>query len=257
MEKILSKPPKILTYTEIKNIYEAQVLNAKELSNAWVHTNRTINHAYRIDDLSLAKHQTRMLALIFCAYAEASFSKLIHTPYGLNTHEITQIKKAQKSSIVKAWKECLRVSTRKIESKKSKHIQNLIQEINRLITSYIEEPSLIRNKVAHGQWAVSLNSENTKINGDLTKEIQQLTIVQLSRFKTAFDKLNAILEDIIESPNKAHWEFYWKHISEFDSEQERLKEHTIEGKISQLKNKAAHVSKDRCSCKKIDPHVSK
>jgi hypothetical protein len=237
---MLSKSHKNLSYKAIHDIYEAQVLNVKELENAWVHINRTINHAYRIDDSSLVKHQTRMLALVFCAYAEANFSKLIHTPYGLNTHEISQVKKAQKRSIVKAWKECLRVSTKKIQSKKSKHIPNLIQETNRLITSYIEEPSLIRNKIAHGQWAISLNSDNTKINDDLTQSVKKLTVVDLSRFKAAFDKLNAILEDIIESPNKAHWKFYWAHIVEFDQEQERLKKHTVAGKIAQIKKKEGY-----------------
>ena len=237
---MLSKSHKNLSYKAIHDIFKAQVLNVKELENAWKHINRTINYAYKIEDLSLVKHQTRMLALVFCAYTEANFSKLIHTPYGLNTHEISQVKKAQKRSIVKAWKECLRVSAKKIQSKRSNHIPNLIQETNRLITSYIEEPSLIRNKVAHGQWAISLNSDNTKINDDLTQNVKNLTVVDLYRFKAAFDKLNAILEDIIESPNKAHWKFYWAHITEFDQEQERLKKHTVAGKIAQIKRKEGY-----------------
>lgn len=240
VELKLSNSPSNISHERILDIFKAQVLNVKELENAWVHTNRTINQAYKKDELKLVKHQTRMLALIFCAYAEASFSKLIHTPYGLNNHEISQIKKAQKRNIVKAWKECLRLSTRKIKSKKSNHVPNLIQSVNRLITSYIQNPSEIRNKVAHGQWVISLNSDNTKVNSELTEKVKELTVVELCRFKAAFDKLYVIFQYIIESPNKAHWEFYNAHITEFDQEQALLKKHTVAGKVSQLKKKYAY-----------------
>lgn len=236
----MSKSPKNISHSAISDIFKAQVLNVRELQNAWTHINRTINYAYRNDDLVLAKHQTRMLALVFCAYAEANFSRLIHTPNGLNPHEITCIKIAQKKSIVKAWQECLKFSSKKIISKKSNHVPNIAQEINRLINSYIEEPSLIRNKIAHGQWAVALNSENTKVNNELTISIQALSVIDLYRYKSAFDSLSAILEDIIESPNKAHWKFYWEHITKFDDEQLKLSTHTLQGKIDQLKRKASY-----------------
>lgn len=233
----LSKP---LSPQEIHIIYDAQKQNIDELKNAWKHVNRTINDAYRQDNLVLAKFQTRILALIFCAYAEATFSKLIHTPYGLNSREIAQIKNAQKKSIVRAWQECLKISTKKIASQKSNHIPNVKLEVNRLIKSYIEDPSLIRNKVAHGQWKVALNSDNTRINGDLTCEINNLTVVDLYRYRAAFDKLNDIMKDIIESPTKAHWKFYWGHINEFDIDQKNKKSWTISDKVESLKIKMNH-----------------
>ncbi|WP_426370445.1 hypothetical protein [Pseudocolwellia sp. HL-MZ7] len=226
----MAKKPKVMSPQEIHKIFEAQTQNVKELNGAWKHINRTINGAYRNDDLMLVGLQTRMLGLVFSAYAEATFSKLIHTPCCFNGLEINQIKAAGKKDIIKAWHESVKLGTRKISSKRSSHIPNIKQSINRLIDTYIKEPSLIRNKVAHGQWKVSLNRENDSINTEMTSKINSLDVVELYRYKVAFDKLSAIVEDIIESPNKAHWKFYWDHVSKFESEQNKMSSWTVEKK---------------------------
>jgi len=46
----------------------------------------------------------------------------------------------------------------------------------------------------------------TAVSQDLTDKIDQLT-VDLYKYKAAFNNLSNIVEDIIKSPNKAHWKF--------------------------------------------------
>ena len=92
-----------MTTQEIEAIFHAQTANVRELSTAWRHINRTINSALCEDNSKLAELQTRILGLVFCAYAEATFSKLIHTPHGFTADEIHQIKSTGKSNIVDAW----------------------------------------------------------------------------------------------------------------------------------------------------------
>lgn len=225
---------------EIEIIFRAQTENVRELEVAWKHVNRTINDALRNENNKQATFQTRMLGLIFCAYAEATFSKLIHTPHGLSGTDINQIKKKGKRDLVQGWLKCVRLSTSKIESTGSNHVPNMIQNITRLIQSYIREPSLMRNKIAHGQWKISLNSHNTAINNELTDKVKNLSVVDLYRFKAAFDKLSTILEDIIVSPNKAHWKFYWQHVTDFDNEQKAMSMWTLEKKIKELKEKSTY-----------------
>lgn len=229
-----------MTAQEIEDIFRAQTENVRELDAAWHHINRTINDALRADNTKLASFQTRMLSLVFCSYVESTFSKLIHTPHGLSNTEIQQIKAKGKRDIVEAWLKCLELSTSKIESSASNHIPNIRKSISKLIEDYIREPSLLRNKIAHGEWKVSLNRENSAINLGISKKIKDLTVVDIQRYKAAFDKLSAIMEDIIESPNKAHWRFYWNHVAEFENEQEKMSSRTLAEKISLLKKKASY-----------------
>lgn len=223
---------------EIYNIYKAQCDNVNELRSAWKHINRTINTALREDNLKQVSFQTRMLGLVFCAYSEATFLKLIHTNSKFTSDEILQIKTCAKSSIVNGWKKCLELSTIKIDSKASNHVPNVKKRTLELITKYIEEPSLIRNKLAHGQWHTALNRKNTKINKELTDKINNLTVIKLTRYKVAFDSLSVIIEDIIESPNRAHWKFYWDHVAKFESDQVKMSKYTIANKTARLKRKA-------------------
>lgn len=229
-----------MTPKEIEDIFRAQTENVRELDAAWRHINRTINEALRTDNAKLASLQTRMLSLVFCSYAEATFSKLIHTPHGFTADEIQQIKTKGRTDIVDAWLKCLELATSKINSTASNHIPNIVQSISRLIQDYIREPSLLRNKIAHGQWKISLNRENTAVNPEISRKIRELTVVELQRYKSAFDRLSAIIEDIIESPNKAHWKFYWDHITAFKNEQNEMSTRTLRDKVALLKAKAQY-----------------
>tara|TARA_R110000850_G_C9984993_1_gene466358 strand:+ start:207 stop:710 length:504 start_codon:yes stop_codon:yes gene_type:complete len=128
-------------------------------------------------------------------------------------------------------------SLRKVQGKGSGHVANTRQKIESLIDQYIYDPSLLRNKIAHGQWKVALNSHNTKVNSTLTSKVQAISVVDLYRHKEAFQSLFRIVEDIIESPNKAHHRDYWVHISKFEESQLEMSTWTVENKVSALKVK--------------------
>jgi hypothetical protein len=229
-----------MTPQEITIIFQSQTENVRELEKAWKHTNSIINEAYRSSDLSTAAFQTRMLALIFCAYSEAMFSKLIHTPCGFSTAEIETIKSKAKRNIYQGWLECLSVVTDKINTTDEEYRSEIVNDVAELIESYIKEPSEVRNKIAHGQWKVALNSRNTAINLDATAKVQAINIVDLTIYKSSFSKLSTIMEDLIESPNHAHWKFYDKNLTEYRNEQLRMASWTLEDKINRLKPKKDH-----------------
>ncbi|QQM63538.1 hypothetical protein JG479_12460 [Pseudoalteromonas sp. LC2018020214] len=218
-------------------VFAAQTENVRALEQAWKHINKTINAAYSSGDNSTAEIHTKLLAQVYCAFAEAVFSKVIHTPDGLTLDEISQVKSRGKKNIVDAWKKCVELSLQKVEGKSSGHVANTRKKIELLIDHYIYDPSLLRNKIAHGQWKVALNSNNTKVNSALTIKIQAISVVDLYRHKEAFQSLFRIVEDIIESPNKAHHRDYWSHITEFEESQCKMASWTIENKIASLKAK--------------------
>lgn len=227
-------------------VFRAQTTNVRELERAWVHINRQINALILQKNQKSVEISTKLLALIYCALAESLFSKLIHTPYGLPLDEICQVKGATTAHGVKAgWLKCAELAMKRVEGAKSNHGHNVLQRLSVMIEQYIFDPSLVRNKLAHGQWSVALNRDNTAVNSDITKEIEAHTVVELYRRKHALEKLAAILEDIIESPNRAHHRDYWAHLTEFEARQKELEGWTIEKKVADLFTKKSHTIRDQ------------
>lgn len=216
-------------------VFRAQTTNVRELEKAWGHVNRQINALILQKNEKSVEINTKLLALIYCALAESIFSKLIHTPDGLTLPEIQQVKAASNAHGVKSgWLKCAELAVRRVAGAKSNHGHNVLKKLSDLIEQFIFDPSLVRNKLAHGQWSVALNRENTAVNVDITKEIDEHTVVELYRRKHALEKLAAIVEDIIESPNKAHHRDYWVHLTELEAKQAELATWTFEKKVEQL-----------------------
>jgi len=226
------------------DIFNAQTINIHYLEKVWKHLNREINKAYLQDKKNVVDINTKLLIQVYCSYAEVIFSKTIHTPYGLTLDEIEQIKRiAKNDGITNGWKKCFEIAIAKIDGTSGNHKPNIKRKFNSLIDKYLFEPHLLRNKVAHGQWIKAINSKNTKINTVVSSQLEEITILDIYRYKEAFKSIYNILEDIIESPNKAHRKFYWHYITEFEKSQIKMSKWTIENKITNLKKKKGYYQK--------------
>ncbi|WP_306169264.1 hypothetical protein [Halomonas sp. MMSF_3323] len=219
-----------------KSLFLAYNGNVKELSSAWAQLRRSINTALVNNDLPSLKVHTKLLTLTFSAYAEALFSKLIYTPNSFNDDEIGQIKNALKNNVRSGWKKALKISISKINST-SNHKPNLEKEIAKLIEERIINPSLLRNKIAHGQWRFAMNKKGNAINHDTTDRLNSIDAVELERKRIALDGLYRIIEDIIVSPNKAHLRDYWTIKTKVEQEISKAEGWTLEEKAKKLKEK--------------------
>jgi len=220
------------------NIFKAQTENVREIEKAWKHLQRTINRELVCDNPTSATLHTKLLALVFCAWSEASFSKLIHTPHGLELDEIQQIKALAKKNIVDGWFKCLELGLRRVsKTPKSSYIPNIKQAVERIIKNYVQEPRVWRNKIAHGQWKISLNRENDNINDNLTNQISEINVVTLVIWKEAHQGLSNIIEALIESPDKAFHRDYWEEIVKVDEHLNKTKSWTLDEKVKKLKEK--------------------
>lgn len=226
-------------------VFRAQTKNVKAINKAWRHLNRTINLAYINGDSTSVETHTKCLSLLYCAHAEATLSKIIHTPHGFTLDEIKQVKETGKSSVTDAWVKCVDLALRKIKGVKGSHKPNARKKIGSLIESFIYDPSVLRNKLAHGQWNVALNRKNSKVNEEITTKINSITVIDLYRFKEAFENLFRIVEDMIESPEKTHHRDYWAHISQFEETQAKMSGWTIESKIQSLMAKKERANINR------------
>ena len=228
------------------DIFHAQCENVRALNMVWKQINSNINRHYTKDQVVQAERETRLLAIVYCALAESIFSKLIHTPYGLSLAQIAQVKSIQSDRGVKAgWLKCVDFALDRVDAARSNHVPNARQRLERIVTSYIFDPSIIRNRLAHGQWSIALNGDSSAINSELTAEIQSLDIVELYRRRTALDALSAILEDVIESPNSAHMRDYWIRLTTFEEQARLQNAWTLRGKLEALKIKASRMTNTR------------
>jgi hypothetical protein len=220
------------------SVFQAQTRNVRALHQAWKHINRQVNVSILNGHDVAVEIGTKMLAVIYCALAEAVFSKLIHTPHGLSLGEIEQIKATAKAQGVKfGWAKCAELAIQRVDGSKHNHRPNVLKKLTTLIDKFIHDPSLIRNRLAHGQWSVALNGDNTGVNLGLTQEITALTVVELYRRRRSFERLAAVIEDLIESPNRTHRRDYWQHLAELEAAQIEMAGWTFEEKAAQLRAK--------------------
>ena len=204
--------------------------------------NRQINTSILQKSDKAVQINTKLLALVYCALAESLFSKMLHTPHGLELDEIDQIREATKANGIKSgWLKCAELAIRRVDGTKHNHRQNVLGKLSYLIKEFIYDPSLIRNKLAQGQWRVALNRENTAINEEITKSIMEHTVIELYRRKHALERLAAIVEDMIESPNRAHRRDYWIHLSELEEKQRDLAKWTLGKKTERLFAKRSYT----------------
>lgn len=223
-------------------VFQAQTSNLRSLEQGWKHIKRGIHRDLLANNNTSVELQTKLLALVYCAWCEATFSKLIHTPHSFELDEIRQIKAAgERGSIVTAWEKCVALALRKVQSRNGNYVPNVKQELHRLIKTYIEAPSQLRNKVAHGQWQVALNSKSTAHNPELTDSLAKLDLVKLDLLKEGCTGLCLIVEALIESPEKAFPRDYWALLCQVKERLANASQFTIKQKLQLLKKKRSLV----------------
>lgn len=229
-----------MTYEESLEIYKAQTINVKALWEVKTQINRVINQAIRKKDFHLVESQSKILALIFSIWSEAYFSKTIHTPHGLDLADIEKVKNSNKENVQKGWYKLLEISTAKAtrdpKSKKNS-IANIKLKLQRYLEEYIIEPSILRNKIAHGQIKFALNRENTKINIELTNKLNDLDAVTIGRYFEIYKYILEIIEYLIETPDKKFYDKYYPSIEELEDYIKKTSGYSIQQKIEILKRK--------------------
>ena len=204
--------PDSSTYT----FYQAYVTNVKDFQIAESEIRRTINKALKTNKELSIKIYTKVYALLYSTYSESAFMKMILTPYGFDQIHVDEI--LNQKSIKEKWSKCLDLAFIKFsESQKGSEIPNKKLQLKRIIEEYVVNPSVIRNKIAHGQLTIALNKSNTNLNSDLTNEIFLLDFVSINKWFTINKYLTKIIEDLIESPNIAHHNHYYTVYQELEN----------------------------------------
>lgn len=217
-------------------VYKASVSNVRELNKQRKNIKRLFNKSVKINDHSAFDALTKLYALLYSSFTEVCFLKTIHTPYGFSEDLIRQIQGQR--NLIQKWDKCIELAFAQIGNFANKgEIQNKRKILLGHINNYIIEPSLVRNKIAHGQWSVALNNENTAINADTTAKIDALDFVKIDILFEVYEKIGQTVEDLIESPHKTHFRDFYSHMAELENLIDVTSEWSIQSKIDWLKEK--------------------
>lgn len=218
-------------------IFNWQTENVRKLETAFKHVRRVLNTALLRNDITLVEIQTKTLAFLYSCWTEALFYKLIHTPHCFSLVEIAQIKRQVKSAgITGGWKKAVHLSLRRINTGAG-DIPNRRQRIERLLRQYIEQPSQLRNRIAHGQWVHAMNSDGTDRNAALSDALGDIDFLQVERLKAGCTALSMVVESLIESPNKAFHSDYFSVLTQSEELLREMHGYTLETHVAKLRSK--------------------
>ncbi len=220
------------------DVFEAQVINVRDLMRAWDHENRYLNDLIRVGDAVGIAITTKVLGVLYCALAEAIFSRVIHLPGGLNLTELAEVKNVLKNDGVKpAWKRCIQLASAHLVNTAPTTLAPILSTIDGLVEKWIVDPSILRNRLAHGQWTIALNAKNTAVSADLTQQLATLDCVELARREEALSTLSKIVEDMVMSPHNALSRDFGKHITGLIAKLNKMSNWTFAEKMARLKRK--------------------
>jgi len=219
-------------------IFQAQTANVRRLECAVSHVRRAIHHAMRKHDQPAEEAHSLVYALLYCAWLEAFFSKLIHTPYGFSIEEIEQISdKQDRHGIHEAWCKCVELGLQRVQGSRLGDIANMRKKLLEFIAAYVLEPAVLRNKIAHGQWQVALNRERTGVNEQITAELAHLDIITTDKRRLVAARLASIVEALIDSPKRHFRKAYWDELTHLEQEAKDFDSWTRESRMGSLAHK--------------------
>lgn len=234
-----------MTDQEIYDLYVLQSKNVRRLKQVQANLVKDINFYLRKNNDFQVEIKTKLLALLHCTLSEAQFIQIVHTPDGFLSSEIAKIKAAKNSKLEDGWQLMIDLAMDKVGD--WKNIKDLLERRNslmKIISDYIISPSILRNKIAHGQWEFALNRENTKENEDLTTRLNDLNIVEVTKWFDIHQYMGLIIRDLVQSPKKGFHNNYWVNLTKLEEYLIRSKNWTLETKKAELKKKPIKIENE-------------
>lgn len=190
--------------------------------------------------------KTKILALLYSAWSESQFLQIAFTEHGFNYSEICSILAKKENGIADGWIEMSNIAMSKSTASLSSHIKSQqLTKIKNTITTYIKDPSSLRNKIAHGQWVNALTIKKPKtnqnytasVNNTLSHKLAALDPVEIHKQIEIHQFLGAIIRNLVQSPEKGHVRDYAANISALDAFLVRTANWSLQTKKMELSKK--------------------
>lgn len=224
---------------EILTVYMAQSENVRYLSKVIDGTQRDINFYLRKSNDFQVKVKTKILSLLYSAWSEAQFTQITFTEKGFMYSEISSIKAhKERYGITEGWKYMIKKALEKVgDSNTNRDLGRRLETLLSLVKDYIEEPSILRNKIAHGQWVNALNRDNTAVNDVLNKSLDELDPVEIGKRVEIHRFMGFIVRDLVQSPKAGFHKHYWTNIVNLENYLKETESWSLESKKLALSKK--------------------
>ena len=226
----------VMTNEEIFELYKLQSRNVRKLNQVKKSLVKDINLYLKKTDDFQVEIKTKLLAVLYCAWSEAQFIQIVYTPSAFSQSEIDYIKRIKdRSGIADGWKQMVELALQKVgDWQNSSDLQNRRKKLFDIIENYIKVPSLLRNKIAHGQWFHALNRDNTAENQALTNDLANLDSVKLIKLFEVHKYLGLVIRDLVQSPKRGFHQNYWVHMTALEEYVDKTKNWDSTTKKSKL-----------------------
>ncbi|MCI5136989.1 MAG: hypothetical protein D3922_00930 [Candidatus Electrothrix sp. AR1] len=221
---------------KIFNLYVAQSENVRELWKAKESLVKDLNFNIRKGEDYQVTIKTKFLALLYSAWSEAQFTQIVFTPNGFTYSENRRILRyKKKNGIGKAWKLMLEDAMRKVGDVATRgDLNNRLRKLINISKDYIDEPSQLRNKIAHGEWINALNSKITATNPSVSTVLRRLDPVLVEKRFEVHRFLGYIVRDLIQSPKAGFHKHYWTNIVNLEQYMKKTETWNLQTKKSKL-----------------------
>lgn len=220
-----------------QNIYQLYINQSKNVRVLKKYQNiliKDINVSISRSDQFSLTFKTKMLALLYSTVSEAQFIQILYTPKGLTWGEISIVK--TKRNLTDKWAEIVKIGLAKIPDD-SIDKPGVNDKLNEIINEIIDKPKTVRNKIAHGQWVVALNSANTQVNQDLTTQLENINVVKLTKLLKLHQLFCEIIRELLQSPSNHFSTKYIDNIEIYNNFIELSSTWTMENRKQRILNK--------------------
>jgi len=224
---------------EILAVYMAQSENVRYLSKVIDGTQRDINFYLRKSNDFQVKVKTKILSLLYSAWSESQFTQITFTEKGFMYSEICSIKAyKERYGITEGWKYMIKKALEKVgDPNTNRDLGRRLETLLSLVKDYIEEPSILRNKIAHGQWVNALNRDNTAVYDVLSKSLDELDPVEIGKRVEIHRFMGFIVRDLVQSPKAGFHKHYWTNIVNLENYLKETESWSLESKKLALSKK--------------------
>lgn len=187
---------------------KAHAKNRAKIKKAITALNRSLNQAIKENKKELEHANMRMIIILYAAYLESTLSYLLYSYESqIKIQSINYI--LNKRSEYDRWQAFIEFTFRRnflSGKRKSLNLVNLKHTnyqryvyITELLDNDVRAVIEIRNKLAHGQWAIAFNSDGDGKNSDITTKLWTLTKKDVMTTKNIVVKFSEIMEAAISS----------------------------------------------------------
>lgn len=190
------------------DIAKAHAKNRTQIRKAITQLNRSLNQAIKDNNKELEKANVRMIMILYAAYLESTLSYLLYF-YGAQIKMVSVDYIIEKKTVHERWchfidfcfrRNFLGGKRRALTLVNLNHTNfNRYTYLKSMVDNEVRAIIEIRNKLAHGQWAVAFNSDGDDKNVEVTTRLWTLTKKDVLVTKNIVNKFTEIMDALISS----------------------------------------------------------